>query len=210
MIKIVPQKNPMRLTLIKNQNGRPKINLLVYALVTITTVLLVACQKKAPREPVEPHEILTFLENTITSLYQSTTSADSNSKTQQSLKNLEKLQGRVNPKILKIQEEAILERTEKQKINKTLPAEISTYATITKITNASLYKKQKLIYVEVQGKIFLNNGTESKETPIQWRCLLRIDSKPGSPEKFYLQQISEQEPGTANEDIPNGYPIISP
>jgi len=125
---------------------------------------------------------------------------------------LQELRGLINEGIIAAQEQD-LETNKKQYKNEG----ISVFALVTGIKPDTLVinKDKNFVYVEALGTIVLSQSNNSKNTPVQWRCLLYIveptDSltsktpagrQKGNKMGLYLQQIGEQEPNTVNQDIP--------
>jgi hypothetical protein len=76
-------------------------------------------------------------------------------------------------------------------------------------------RKKNFVYAEALGTIVLSQAKRSEKTEVQWRILLYIveptdaltsttpaGAMRGNRMGLYLQQISEQPPGTINEDSP--------
>ena len=126
--------------------------------------------------------------------------------------NLKELRGLVNEGIIDVQQQAI-----NKSYSEYREQGISVFALVTGINPETLVisPEENSVYVEVLGTIVLSEERNSKQTRVQWRCLLYIveptdtltTSVEGGPLKgnkmgLYLQQIAEQEPGAINEDIP--------
>lgn len=94
---------------------------------------------------------------------------------------------------------------------------VSQFAIVTGINPETLVinRNKNFVYAEAFGTIVLSQARRSEKTDVQWRVLLYIveptdalsSGTPGGNMKgnrmgLYLQQISEQPPGTVNEDSP--------
>lgn len=94
---------------------------------------------------------------------------------------------------------------------------VSQFAIVTGINPETVVinRKKNFIYAEALGTIVLSQARRSEKTEVQWRVLLYIveptdaltsntpaGSMQGNRMGLYLQQISEQPPGTVNSDSP--------
>jgi hypothetical protein len=125
---------------------------------------------------------------------------------------LQELRGLMNETILSLQEKELQDNESEYKRQG-----ISVFALVTGINPDTLVinKEKNFVYAEALGTIVLSQANQSKQTEVQWRCLIYIveptdtltSDTPTGPRKgnkmgLYLQQIAEQEPGTVNKDAP--------
>lgn len=125
---------------------------------------------------------------------------------------LTELSGLVNENILNQQE------LELANSGKSMKADgVSQFAIATGINPETLVisRSKNFVYAEVMGTIVLTQARRSEKTDVQWRVLLYIveptdalasntpaGKMQGNRMGLYLQQITEQPPGTVNEDSP--------
>lgn len=122
------------------------------------------------------------------------------------------VRGMVNENIINQQEKDLT-------VNKSYLQEegVSQFAIITGINPETLVinRDRNFVYVEALGTIVLSQARRSEKTEVQWRILLYIveptdalaSNTPagqmrGNRLGLYMQQITEQPPGTINEDSP--------
>lgn len=125
---------------------------------------------------------------------------------------LQEMRGLVNENILNQQEKDLEgNRADLQEKG------VSQFAIVTGINPETLVinRKKNFVYVEALGTIVLTQARRSEKTEVQWRVMLYIveptdalssatpaGTMKGNRMGLYMQLISEQPPGTINEDSP--------
>lgn len=125
---------------------------------------------------------------------------------------LTEIRGMVNENIISSQQQSLTDRE-----NELRNEGISQFAIVSGINPETMVidRQKNIAYAEAIGTIVLTKENRSKKTDVQWRCLMYLveptsklssstlsGKMAGNKMGLFLQQISEQPPGTINDDSP--------